>query len=62
MVLRIGVEACIGCGVCMEVCPGVFKLDEDEGKGTVVKPNYGEDEAACVKEAIECCPVGCISE
>ena len=62
MVLRISVEACIGCGVCMEVCPSVFKLDEEEGKSTVVKPSFGDEDAACVKTAIECCPVGCINE
>ena len=46
----------------MEVCPNVFKLDEEEGKSTVVKPNYGDEDAGCVKAAIECCPVGCITE
>lgn len=62
MGLKINTDACIGCGVCMQVCPDVFKLDEEEGKGTVLNPNYPEEDVDCVKEAIESCPIGCINE
>ena len=62
MGLKINTDACIGCGVCMQVCPDVFKLDEEEGKGTVVVVNYPEEDKECVQEAIESCPIGCINE
>ncbi len=62
MTLTINEEVCIGCGVCMQVCPDVFKLDEDEGKGTIIKAEISEEEIDCVKKAADSCPVGCINE
>lgn len=57
MVVRIDVDACIGCGVCSQLCPEIFKLDEDEGKAVVIS------QAACeaLKEAVDSCPVYAIS-
>jgi ferredoxin len=49
---------CILCGVCVEVCPTVFKL-KDAGYVEVVDLlSYPEDE---VNEAIKHCPTDCIS-
>lgn len=50
-------EACIGCGNCEAVCPGVFKLNEDE-RSQVIKPEGGPD---CVEDAIDQCPAEAIS-
>jgi ferredoxin len=61
MTLTINEEVCIGCGVCMQICPDVFRLDEDEGKGTIIKHDVPDDETVCVKVAVDSCPVGCIS-
>ncbi|HFB84088.1 ferredoxin [Thermosulfuriphilus ammonigenes] len=51
-------ELCIGCGTCVELCPEVFELDEEE-KSQV------KDEEACSRcdcqEAIDTCPVEAIS-
>jgi ferredoxin len=30
-------EECIGCGSCEEICPEVFKLNEDTDKAEVIK-------------------------
>lgn len=62
MSLSIDEGICIGCGVCMQVCPDVFKLDEDKGKGTIIKPDFFKEESDCVKKAQDSCPVGCINE
>ena len=62
MTLTINEEVCIGCGVCMQLCPDVFKLDEDEGKGTVIRQEVPDEDTACVKKAVDSCPVGCINE
>ncbi len=47
-------EGCTSCGVCEDLCPEVFKVEDT---ATVKK---GADVAAneeCVKEAAESCPV-----
>lgn len=51
-------EECIGCGSCEEVCPEVFKLNEDTEKAEVVKPEGGPQDL--IEEAMETCPVECI--
>ncbi len=57
MVIKINLDECIGCGVCAQLCPEAFKLDENEGKGMVVSQEYTDS----VKEAIDSCPVSAIT-
>jgi ferredoxin len=51
-------EECIGCGSCSELCPEVFRLNEDKEKAEVILPEGGSKE--CIDEAIDTCPVSCI--
>ncbi len=53
-------DACIGDGICASLCPDVFEMD-DEGKSVVIKEEIGDDLYDCVKEAVDSCPVSCIS-
>jgi ferredoxin len=55
--VKINEEACIGCGACEAVCPDVFELKD--GKAHVKKVQE-KSKLACVKEAVEGCPVGAI--
>ncbi len=51
-------EGCIGCGLCTEICPEVFRLAEDnlaEVYGAVTSQN-----AADAHEAEHSCPVAVI--
>lgn len=57
--VSIDEEECIGCGSCEEICPEVFKLNEDTDKAEVIKPEGGPEEL--IEEAIDTCPVDCIS-
>jgi ferredoxin len=49
---------CEGCETCVELCPDVFAFDEGSQKADVIAPG-SEDE--CVEEAMDSCPVDCIS-
>jgi ferredoxin len=51
-------DECIGCGSCEEICPEVFKLDEEAEKAHVIKPEGGPEDL--IEEAITTCPVECI--
>jgi ferredoxin len=62
MSLRINADECIGCGLCMQICPDIFKLDEEEGRAFVVSIDYDDSEEEQVREAIDACPIGCISK
>ena len=52
-------DTCVGCGLCSETCPSVFKMDDDVAK-VVVDEVPSEDEDAC-REAAESCPVDAIT-
>lgn len=52
-------DACIGCELCVTICPDVFEMD-DEDIATVIAdpvPEENEDEA---QEAAESCPTEAI--
>ena len=51
-------EGCISCGLCENVCPEVFKLNED-GLSEVIAEPESEDEDN-VREAADGCPVSVI--
>ena len=56
MRVTIDENECIGCGVCAQICPDVFILDEDAGVSKVIRP----EGADCAQEAADSCPVSCI--
>ena len=57
MVIKINLDDCIGCGVCCQLCPEDFKLDENEGKAMVIN----RDVTPLAKDAADSCPVGAIA-
>lgn len=50
-------SACIGCGVCTQISPECFVLDEGAGTAKVLRE---ETDDLSVKEAESSCPVSCI--
>jgi ferredoxin len=51
-------DMCTGCGLCPDIAPGTFDMNDD-GLAEVVDPQ-GDDEDT-IQEAIDSCPVGAIS-
>ncbi len=60
MKAKVHKDICIGCGMCENICPEVFKIGDDE-KAVVISETtvatYDE-----VKDAMLSCPVAAISE
>jgi ferredoxin len=59
--MKIKVNGCIGCGACTGVAPEVFEMD-DNGLSTVKVEKLTPEQAEAVKDAIDVCPVGAITE
>lgn len=59
MKARVDPDVCTGCGICIDMCPEVFDLQDDVSVVTVetVPPEY----EATVREAAEACPVDAIA-
>ena len=55
--LKVNADACIGCGLCVNMAPEAFTLN-DEGKSEAI----AETEDGAADEVIASCPVGAIEE
>jgi ferredoxin len=51
-------ESCTGCETCVDLCPGVFRLTDDMVAEVFDPAGASEGE---IQEAIDSCPVECIS-
>ncbi len=56
--VTIDEDECIGCESCVEICPEVFRFDEDTDKANVIDEDAGDTD--CVDEAVASCPTDCI--
>lgn len=61
MKTKVDQEKCIGCGLCTNLCPGVFEFDADN-KSQVKNGADFDKNKDCIKEAIDSCPVVAISQ
>ncbi|NLO81697.1 MAG: ferredoxin [Clostridiales bacterium] len=53
-------DTCIGCGLCADICPEVFSLDDD-GLAEAIDEDIPDDVLDSAREAEEQCPTGAIS-
>ena len=51
---------CIGCGLCSDTCPNVFRMD-DEGLAEVYQTPIPSEEEKNASKAADCCPVSVIT-
>jgi len=54
--ISVDKDTCIGCGLCENICPKSFKMQD--GKAEAI--NSTVDKITCEKEAEESCPVDSI--
>ncbi len=60
MKVEVDASACTGCAVCTDLVPEVFELSDDN-ISVVKTPDVPADLADKVREAVDSCPVTCIS-
>ena len=53
----IDLSECILCGICVDICPAVFKMNDAGFIEVIPSDTYPED---AVDEAIKNCPADCI--
>jgi ferredoxin len=50
-------DECISCGACVDTCPEVFRMNDDNLAEVYNADGASEEE---IQDAIESCPVSCI--
>ncbi|MEG0944730.1 MAG: ferredoxin [Angelakisella sp.] len=51
-------DGCIGCGLCANTCPNIFRMTDEGVAEVYAQPN--PDEESTAKEAADGCPVSVI--
>ncbi|MDD5237156.1 MAG: ferredoxin [Candidatus Omnitrophica bacterium] len=59
MKAKVDPDTCIGCQLCTQTCPQVFKMEEDKAVVYVNIVPVGAE--ACCKQATDECPVTAIT-
>ena len=53
-------DLCIGCGLCEETCPEVFRI-RDDGLAYVIADDPDPETYGCIRDSIDLCPTDAIS-
>ncbi len=59
--VKINKEKCIGCGLCVSVCPNVFELGDDN-KSQIKEGADLKQNEKCIQEAKSSCPVEAVED
>ena len=55
--VMIDQDECISCGACVDTCPDVFRMNDDNLAEIFKADGASEEE---IQDAIDSCPVSCI--
>ncbi len=61
MKVSVDKDTCTGCGLCVDECPDVFEMNEDEDVAVVKVSEVPADLEDSAKDAADGCPVEAIS-
>ena len=61
MKIKVDQDMCIGCGMCVDICPEIFKLNSED-KSECTEDEIPENLKEKAKKSCEICPVDAISE
>lgn len=53
-------EICIGCNLCVEICPEVFEMTDQMIARVILDP-LSSEVLVCAQDAMESCPVSAIT-
>ncbi|MBN2558318.1 MAG: ferredoxin [Clostridia bacterium] len=59
MFAKVIKDECIGCGLCEQICPEVFSMDDD-GTAVAIAEEIPSECEGCAEEAAESCPTNAI--
>lgn len=57
---RVDKNACIGCGICIDICPTLFEFDP-QGLSEATLSKVVPSLTNCAKSAVNACPTNAIS-
>ena len=60
MKAKVDASSCTGCGVCVDICPEVFEMGDDNVSKVKVDAVPADAEDRC-RDAAGQCPVSCIA-
>ncbi len=61
MKAKVDQDTCIGCGMCVSICPQIFEMDDDIGKAVASSSDISDSDMDCAKDAEDSCPVSAIT-
>ena len=61
MKAKVDPELCTGCGLCVDTCPEVFAMNNDDDIATVIVDEVPQESQSECTEAAEDCPTEAIT-
>ena len=61
LVASINESECIGCGLCVDTCPEVFVINDNENIARVIVANVPDEAIDSCHDAVDSCPTSVIS-